>query len=181
MLGLVRGHGGAISLRTEPGRGTALRIHFPVSDDPIHYQVDPVDHAAELRDAVVLVVEGERGPGREAARVLRDGGIQVVEAVRGDEAIARAHLLEDEVDVGLIDLDSTSPSGVDIALELRALRPDLPLLLTGETQAVALAHHLANEAPAEFLAKPFREAALLQHLRILLGKQSTDGALPEAR
>ena len=179
VLGLVRGHGGAISLRTEPGRGTALRIHFPVSDDPIHYQVDPVERAAELGDAVVLAVEGERDLDRKATRVLRDGGVRVVEAVRGDEAIARARMLEDEIDVGLIDLDSTSPSGVDIALELRALRPELPLLLTGETQAVALARHLANAAPAEFLAKPYREAALLEHLRILLGKQATDGAAPE--
>ncbi len=127
----------------------------------------------------MLAVEGERDLDRKATRVLRDGGVRVVEAVRGDEAIARARMLEDEIDVGLIDLDSTSPSGVDIALELRALRPELPLLLTGETQAVALARHLANAAPAEFLAKPYREAALLEHLRILLGKQSTDGAAPE--
>ena len=102
-----------------------------------------------------------------------------MEAVRGDEAVARARLLGDEIDVGLIDLDSTSPSGVDIALELRALRPDLPLLLTGETRDVALARHLANEAPAEFLSKPYREAALLEHLRILLGKQSADNTAPE--
>jgi PAS domain S-box-containing protein len=179
VLGLVRGHGGAISLRTEPGRGTALCIHFPVSDDPIAYQIDPINRAAELCNASVLVVEGERDLDREATRVLRDGGVRVVEAVRGDEAVVRARLLEDEIDVGLIDLESTSPSGVDIALELRALRPDLPLLLTGEMREVALARHLANEAPAEFLHKPYREAALLEHLRILLGKQSADGAAPE--
>jgi CheY-like chemotaxis protein len=179
VLGLVRGHGGAISLRTEPGRGTALCIHFPVSDDPIPYEIDPINRAAELCDASVLVVEGERGLDREATRVLRDEGVRVVEAVRGDDAVARVRLLGDEIDVGLIDLESTSPSGVDIALELRALRPDLPLLLTGETQDVALARHLANEAPAEFLSKPYREAALLEHLRILLGKQSADNTAPE--
>jgi PAS domain S-box-containing protein len=179
VLGLVRGHGGAISLRTEPGRGSALRIHFPVSGDPIHCQVDPIDRAAELRDACVLVVEGEGEREREATRVLRDGGVQLVEATRGDEAIAQARLLGDEIDVGVIDLDSTNPSGVDIALELRALRADLPLLLTGEIQAVELARHLANAAPAEFLAKPYREAALLEHLRILLGKQSADSAVHE--
>jgi PAS domain S-box-containing protein len=179
VLGLVRGHGGAISLRTQPGRGTALRIHFPVSDDPIACQIDPLNRAAELCNAGVLVVEGERDLDREATRVLRNGGVRVVEAVRADEAVGRARLLGGEIDVGLIDLENTSPSGVDVALELRALRPDLPLLLTGEMRDVALARHLANEAPAEFLRKPYREAALLEHLRILLGKQSTDGAAPE--
>ena len=47
VLGLVCGHGGAISLRTEPGRGTALRIHFPLSGDSIDYPLDPIDRVAE--------------------------------------------------------------------------------------------------------------------------------------
>jgi PAS domain S-box-containing protein len=179
VLGLVCGHDGGISLQTEPGRGTALRIHLPVSDGPLPYQIDPISSAVELCDASVLVIEAERDLGREATRVLRDGGVRVVEAAQGDEAVAQARLFGDEIDVGLIDLDSANPSGVDIALELRALRPDLPLLLTGETQDVALARRLAGQAPTEFLPKPYRDAALLEHLRILLGKKSADDSALE--
>ncbi|HEY5656379.1 MAG TPA: response regulator, partial [Myxococcota bacterium] len=164
------------SLWTAPGRGTVLRIHFPASDEPLPYSVDPVHSAAELCDASVLVVEGEEDLDRPATRVLRDAGVRIVEAMRGDEAIAQARQLGGELDVGLIDLDSAIPSGLDIALELRALRPDLPLLLTGEARDIAFVRYLAGQAPTDFLPKPYRDAALLEHLRILLGKSASGDA-----
>jgi CheY-like chemotaxis protein len=168
-LGLVRGHDGAISVETAPGRGTRLRVHLPISSGASARRAGPEERVSEWNVAV-LVVDRERDFDRPAVRLLRERGAQAVEVSGGAEAIERLRGDDGEIAAALIDLDVRAPSGVDLALELRALRPDLPLLLVSGNDDAALARRLANDAPTQFLAKPYRDETLVEHLRALLGK-----------
>jgi len=168
-LGLVRGHDGAISVETAPARGTRLRVHLPISSEARARRAEP-DALASEWNVAVLVAGDERDSGGSAARLLRERGAEAVEVSGGAEAIDRVRMDDGEIAAALIDLDPEAPSGVDLALELRVLRPDLPLLLVSGSDHAALARRLANDAPTQFLVKPYRDETLVEHLRALLGK-----------
>jgi signal transduction histidine kinase/ActR/RegA family two-component response regulator len=177
VLGLVRGHGGAISVETAPELGTAIRIHLPASDEAAERGAEPAEKVeASAWNAAILVVDDEEGHGRPIIRLLRERGARLVETSGGAEAIERLRLHGEEIDAALIDLDLQTPPGVDVALELRAHRPDLPLLLISATDDAALARRLANDAPTAFLSKPYRDETLLEQLRALLGKDLVGSA-----
>jgi len=177
VLGLVRGHGGAIDVETAPELGTAIRIHLPASDEAAERGVEPAEKVeASAWNAAILVIDDEGDHDRPIIRLLRERGAGLVEASGGAEAIERLRVHGEEIDAALIDLDLQTPPGVDVALELRAHRPDLPLLLISATDAAALARRLANDAPTAFLLKPYRDETLLEQLRALLGKDLVGSA-----
>jgi PAS domain S-box-containing protein len=171
VLGLVRGHGGAISVETAPELGTAIRIYLPASDEAAERGIEPARKAeASAWNAAILVVDDEGDRDRPLIRLLRECGARLVETSGGADAIQWLRLHGEEIDAALIDLDARTPPGVDVALELRAQRPDLPLLLIGTGDDAALARRLANDAPTAFVSKPYRDETLLEQLRVLLGK-----------
>ena len=168
VLGLVQGHRGAISIDTAPGRGTALRIHLPVTlDGPPR---DTAGAGNAQWDATVLVVTDEREPDRPMTRVLREHGACVLEAPAGEEAIELLRLYRDEIDLACIDLDAAVSRGPQLCRALRALRPDLPFLLSAAAGDAALARQLALDAPAQMLITPCAEEKLVAQLGAMLGK-----------
>lgn len=162
VLGIVRAHGGGIRLLSSPGSGTKFQILWPIADG------EPIATTPQRAPGgrTVLVVDDEALVRDVVARMVSDLGYAVVTAADGPTALA---LVESRaVDAVLVDLTMPQMSGADVIEQLRARRPDLPVVVCSGYDRD---NHGAVAADA-YLSKPFRMDLLEQTLAKLLPLRS---------
>ena len=172
VYGVVDGLGGRLSIESAIGLGTIIEIALPAADglpDDEPAQVDD-EPAAVPNGERVLVVE-DRDVVRDLTRdVLEASGFDVVAVAGGREALEEVAAGE-PFDLLLTDVVMPEMSGPELAVKLRAKRPNLPVLyMSGYTDDVLSAHELSQDATA-FLRKPFGNAELITAARALLDDQ----------
>lgn len=119
---------------------------------------------------VILLVEDD-DPVRELiGRALRANGFEVVAAASGEEALDLEH--DRHVDVLLSDVMLPNQNGFEVANQIHARSPRIPIVFMSGyyDQAVAEAAHL--DISSTILQKPFAMADLLEHLRAAYAARS---------
>lgn len=122
----------------------------------------------------ILLAEDDHSVRGIVTRVLTSHGYRVLEASRGDEALALWHAHDGGNGIDLLVTDVVMPgtSGRELVHDLRAIRPSLPVLFTsGYLEDTAAAGYDARIT--QYLEKPFATAKLLLAVRQLL---ATGGA-----
>lgn len=154
--GIVRQNGGAITLESELGRGTTVRIALPlVETDP-----DEATPPAPADGALVLLVEDDDVVRRSIGRVLEEEGFEVVGAASGAEAMRLAETRRPAVVV--TDVVLAGMNGRETVEHIRARHADMPVVyMSGYTDDAALRSQL-SDAWTTFLQKPFPADDLLQ-------------------
>jgi PAS domain S-box-containing protein len=171
VLGIVRGHRGAIKLATEPGGGTTFRVLLP----PATRTAQPAPEEARPRDAgvrggTILVVDDEEWVLELAQEFLERGGFDVLTAAGGREALEI--LRGDEgnaIDAVVLDLTMPDLDGQETFLEIRALRPSLPVTVASGFSVEATADRFPPDEIAAFVRKPYEPEELIDAIRISLG------------
>jgi len=154
VLGILRGHHGALLLDTTVGRGTRIRVLLPVSSKPRSTTAAAGRPQVPRGVGVVLVADDEEGVRWVASRALQQLGFEVVEAVDGPAAIELFESRRTEIVLLLIDLSMPGISGKEALVQIRSRAPAVPAILTSGYSE----EHLAGLDPdsTRFLAKPFR-------------------------
>jgi len=128
--GIMREHGGAVLLASEPGKGTSVRCFFP---SPVREA--PADQVA-VSDAPrgagqhLLYVDDEPALARVGQRRLSLIGYRVTAAISAQEALAEFRARPEEFDLVVTDFTMPGMNGLELAREIRRIRPDLPIILT---------------------------------------------------
>ncbi len=167
VLGIVRGHAGAIEVESTPGKGTRIRVHFPASAAaPVHR---PSRRAPKLEGhGVVLVVDDETHVRQMTQLLLRDFGFEVLVASDGVEAIEIFRVQASHIDAVLLDRTMPRMDGAETLGELRKIDPSVPIVMTsGYGAAIAEDASASGAAPNATLAKPYtaeRLVAVLQQV-----------------
>lgn len=169
VLGIVRGHKGALTLRTTEGRGSEIQVVLPAL--PAHLKPAvaardlDLDDGSELRGRVMVVDDEETV--REVARTMLEVvGLEVVLARDGLEALEFFELRPDDVDLILMDLTMPRMGGAEAAEAIRAIRPDVPIILS--TGYLDAAGAVAERADLPLLKKPYRRDQLYRRVKELL-------------
>ena len=167
--GLMEQLGGKLQVRSTPGFGTDVELHFPVATS-LQSEVAPVNDMSATSPTSeglrILVVDDDPLVLESAVVMLEDLKHSVQEAGSGSEAIQYLH--SDEWDLLITDYAMPRMTGLELAKIAKQRRPALPvLLMTG----------YADVAEDEFephsrLAKPFDQSALAQAMATLLDKTS---------
>ncbi|BCY10593.1 hypothetical protein L3i22_056810 [Actinoplanes sp. L3-i22] len=171
--GVVTDAGGQISLESEPGRGTTLRVRLPAGAQGTPGVAAPVPAAAvQAGDGRrILVVEDEEQVRDIVCRLLRKAGYQVFSAPHPAEALRMCRNDGLAFDVLLTDVIMPGMSGTQLAAELRADRPGLPVLfMSGYTSGPAPG---GQELPADapLIRKPFESKTLLDEVYRVVTEQ----------
>jgi two-component system, cell cycle sensor histidine kinase and response regulator CckA len=168
VLGIVRGHHGAIEVESALGRGSRVRVCLPVDSSarPAARAESPSGVAGEpvLPRTTILIVDDEPAVQALASRVVRGRGLEALVAGDGEQAL-ELHAGRGG-DIGCVLLDLTMPrlSGAETFKALRERSPKLPVVITsGYSENDAL--EVVGRAPATyFLHKPFTPAELVERL-----------------
>jgi DNA-binding NtrC family response regulator len=134
--------------------------------------VDPARGQWSKGTETVLLVEDAPMIRRLAREIMLRAGYTVIEASDADEAMRLAGKY-DRIDMLLTDLIMPGPSGVDLADQLRAVRPDIRVLfMSGYTDNAIVRNGMLGES-ASFLQKPFTPAELLRKVRHVIDAQAS--------
>ncbi len=161
VLGIVRGHRGAIALRSTPGGGTTFRVMLPASASVVPLSTRPLPLALARGSGRVLLVDDEEAVRGVARRVLERCGFDVVEATSGEDALARYQEQPEGVAAVVLDLTMPGLGGEATFRELRRLRPDLPVVLSSGY----VPDEGSTLAGIPFLAKPYRPTELVDAVK----------------
>jgi CheY-like chemotaxis protein len=172
VVGIVRGHGGALQVESAPGLGTTFRILLPLASPTAAApagspEAEVGTTAPWTPSGVFLVVDDDEGARDFVATLLERSGIEVQVASDGAEAVAILEQHGSQV-AGVV-LDATMPglTGAPLLARIDELAPQVRILLiSGYSRervegATDARDHLA------FLRKPFEPEQLLDALRAL--------------
>lgn len=167
--GIMRGHEGAITVRSQPGDGTTFSLYFPAALGP------PADAPGAAQDLPrghgerILFVDDEETLGRLGKRMLERLGYTVEVETRPQAALAAVRARPGAYALVITDLTMPELRGTDLARQLRELRADLPVLLTSGHSADLTPAGMAAAGIHEVLLKPFSAEDLGRAIQRALG------------
>jgi len=178
VLGIVRGHRGALRVVSEEGKGTTLEILLPAAAGP--HAAGPVEETSDTDrlDIVdggrILLVDDEPGVRGVARAMLEHLGYEVVEAVDGRDAVEQFGGDPQGFAGVLLDLTMPRMDGEQCFGELRRIRPDVRVLLSSGYNEQELETRFVGHGLAGFIQKPYRVSALGKAMGAAIGHTGAD-------
>ncbi|MDQ2913866.1 MAG: response regulator [Chloroflexota bacterium] len=178
VYGVVQQAGGRISIYSEVGNGTTVRVLLPAHDAVVVPAVPINGRPADERNQpteTILLVEDEEGVRNAAHRILKSRGYKVLQADKPADALALMNGRTESVDLLLTDMVMPGMSGRELARQLRAARPTLPVIyMTGYSEE--LLRRDADDLGEAVIEKPFTRRPLLAAVAKALSERALVGS-----
>ncbi len=156
VYGIIRQNDGFISVYSEPGQGTSIKVYFPCYREKPEAVLDrePVA-AAEHGQATILLVEDEPAILEMTGLILEDLGYTVLTAANPVQAIEIARNYPQRIDLLITDVIMPEMNGRELTRNLLSLYPGLKRIFMSGYTAEVIAHHGVLEDGVHFIQKPF--------------------------
>lgn len=168
VMGIVRGHHGALRVCSKRNEGTSFQVFLPVCHEPISEIASPYDHSRKA-DAIphVIAVDDEPSILKVLARSLELAGIQVTQCSTGEDALRVLKSEGSSIDCLITDQTMPEMSGLELCKKVHAFNSALPTILCSGYSLNLLEVEPARLGIRAILQKPFQIAELVELIQKL--------------
>jgi PAS domain S-box-containing protein len=168
VLGIIRGHGGAIFVDSVPGVGSTFKVLFPVSvgsagkSDASHGMAG---HARKpSASETVLIVDDEDMVRMVCCEMVQGLGYKTMDASDGIAAVDMFRAHAEEISLVIMDLSMPQMDGLAASAEIRRIRPGVHVILSSGYSEEEAARNLESHQGTSFIQKPYDLESLRQTL-----------------
>jgi len=169
VYGAIRSHNGAISVYSEPGKGTEFKVYLPLPQSK--RKLDKVKTSITNRNngiGFILVVDDEEIVRNLAVDVLQEFGYKVTTCNDGAEAVEFYRKYWAQIKLVILDMVMPELSGKDTFFAMREINPKIKVIISSGYSVHGEAQELLNAGALFFLQKPFQADLFLQTITNVL-------------
>jgi len=173
--GIVTGLGGAIDVATIVGKGSAFKVYLPLAGDVAVPSKPRKRVETKTRPAGrgrVLIIDDEQALVRLVTEALTELGYSPVGFIASAKALQAFLENPKQFDAVITDESMPGMSGSELIRQMRALRPELPILLVTGYLSAEVIERAKQAGATEFLKKPLRARQLQTALTRMLPPKS---------
>jgi CheY-like chemotaxis protein len=176
VYGFVKQSGGHVTLYSEEGHGTTVKIYLPrlLSEEAVEEEATLTPGLeTSRRQETILVVEDDDDVRAYTVECLRELGYRVLEAHDGVSGLRLIERQSDPIDLLFTDVVMPNMTGRELADKAREAQPGLKVLYTSGYTRDAIIHGGRLDPGVDMIAKPFTYHALGQQVRDMLDRGRT--------
>ncbi len=169
VYGFAQQSKGHVSIYSEPGQGTTLKLYLPQSTDVVEVLKSGSESPAENAEGTILVVEDDPDVRSLTVSLLQSLGYKVSEA---EDYTSAVNILWNEDNFDLLLTDTILPgksNGPELADRALEIQPGLKVLFMSGYAEEAFSNHNFTPDSAIFLQKPFHKAELAEKVQLAIG------------
>jgi len=160
VLGIVRGHHGALRVYSEPSKGTTFKMLLPASDQLVASEQAGLHDKVWTPQGAVLIVDDEETIREVAAMMLEGIGFSIFTAENGLDALEIYRRHQHEIVGVLMDMTMPKMDGKACFRELRRMNADVKVILSSGYNEQDATSRFVGQGLAGFIQKPYAPEAL---------------------
>ncbi len=171
--GIMKDHQGAVTVTSRPGQGTTFCLYFPATDGEVEPTETEIVQQHHGHGEHILYLDDEEPLVLLATRTLQRLGYRVSGFTRPADALKAFHENPGQFDIAITDLSMPGQSGLQVAAEMLALQPHLPVILSSGYISEALKADALVVGIKYLIYKPHTLEQLNETIRQALAEHKT--------
>jgi CheY-like chemotaxis protein len=175
VYGIVKDRNGDITVDSEVGKGTTINVYLPLTIESVEKVVPGTMENYPAGNEHILLVDDEEMIVEIATLILESLGYQVTSRLSSAEAVELFRTNHEAYDLVITDLTMPQMSGEQLAREMIAINPEIPIIICSGYSEMMGREKAAALGVKELLMKPITIAEMSQKVRKVLDAAAPGG------
>ena len=171
VFGIVKKHNGHIYVYSEQGKGTTIKVYFPIAGGHVEERTLKKTTAMAKGSETILVVDDEDSIRRLVSDTLEPLGYKIVEADCGEDALEKCRTGEEKIDLVLSDVVMPGMNGIEMIGTIKEMLPEVKTVIMSGYAENGLVNRSMVDPNITFINKPLLPVSLANRLRLVLDEK----------